>query len=63
MLFLNSKNKLHTAEDIDKLISAEIPDPETEKDLYEVVKDCMLHGPCGPSYKSAACMIDGKCSK
>ena len=39
--------KLHTSFDIDSLISAEIPDPDEDPELYEIIKNCMMHGPCG----------------
>ena len=39
-----------TPEDIEKIISAEIPDPESndpaQKKLFELVKKYMVHGPC-----------------
>ena len=39
-----------TPEQIDKIISAEIPDPESndpaQKKLHELVKKYMVHGPC-----------------
>lgn len=52
------KNKLDTPDKINNLISAEIPDPETDPRLDELVMKHMLHGPCG-----AWCQKDGKCSK
>jgi len=40
------KNKL-SPNDIDKFICAEIPDPESDPKLYEIIKTSMIHGPCG----------------
>ncbi|GBL75303.1 hypothetical protein AVEN_81679-1 [Araneus ventricosus] len=32
---------------IDDIISAEIPNPSTDKNLYDIVIKNMVHGPCG----------------
>ena len=61
MLWL--KEKIHAA-DIDKLISAELPDPVEDPDLFKIVSSHMVHGPCGIGLdRDAPCMQDGKCSK
>ena len=48
---------------MDNLISAEIPDKETNPELYDLVGKFMIHGPCGQYDKDAPCMKDGKCSR
>ncbi|GAU36985.1 hypothetical protein TSUD_150210 [Trifolium subterraneum] len=40
---------------------AEIPNPETQRDLYHLVKKHMIHGPCGITNKSSPCMTDKNC--
>lgn len=48
---------------IDDIISAEIPDPEVDKDLYDTIVRNMVHGPCGTRNSASPCMKEGKCTK
>ncbi|GFR22669.1 helitron_like_N domain-containing protein [Trichonephila clavata] len=50
-------------EEIDSIISAEIPDPSTDQLLFDIVTTNMIHGPCGNPNRSSSCMADGKCTK
>ncbi|KAI5383244.1 hypothetical protein KIW84_070594 [Lathyrus oleraceus] len=63
LIFLHPSNKYPTPSDIDRIISAEIPDQDTTEELYNLVKTHMIHGPCGFANRSSPCMKDGKCSK
>ena len=58
LITLSSQSKINTVEKIDECISAEIPDPEINSILHEIVMKNMIHGPCGDW-----CMVGGKCSK
>ncbi|GJQ94135.1 ATP-dependent DNA helicase PIF1-like protein [Tanacetum coccineum] len=63
LLWLEEEDKLTTPSHIDKYISAEIPDKEEDPELYQIVKDHMMHGPCGPENPSCPCTVDFKCTK
>ena len=56
LLILDSEDKPHTPTDVDRMTSAEIPDPITQPLAYETVCRCMMHGPCGVLNPRARCM-------
>ncbi|XP_022014733.1 uncharacterized protein LOC110914235 [Helianthus annuus] len=62
-LFLGAENKFPNASDIDRVIIAEIPDKERDPELYELVRQFMIHGPCGTDNPLCPCMVQQKCSK
>jgi hypothetical protein len=63
LLFLQPSSKYPAPNDINKIISAEIPDPVNASELYNLVKTHMMHGPCGVGTTNPPCYKDGKCSK
>ena len=64
MLFiLSEEDKPRTAEQIDRIVSAEIPDPVDNPLAHETVTTSMVHGPCGMLNPEAICMKNGLCSK
>lgn len=64
ILFITSSlDSPKTPQEVDEVISAELPDPIEEKKLYGIIGKSMVHGPCGSEYPNAPCMINGKCSK
>lgn len=57
----DSKNKLKA--NVDKFVSAEIPDPDIDPIGYAAVKAFMIHGPCGSDFPKSPCMRNNKCSR
>ncbi|XP_021980234.1 uncharacterized protein LOC110876369 [Helianthus annuus] len=62
-LFMKVDHKLPTIDHIDPFISAEIPDKKEDPELYSLVTDYMIHGPCGNANLNCPCMVDKRCSK
>ncbi|WOH11486.1 hypothetical protein DCAR_0830973 [Daucus carota subsp. sativus] len=63
LVWLDDKDKPKTAEQIDKLVSAEIPDENEDSIGYHAVKNYMIHGPCGKDTSYSACMVNGRCGR
>ncbi|CDF33589.1 Putativ ATP dependant DNA helicase [Chondrus crispus] len=57
-----SKNDLRTPENVDRIISAEIPSAQ-DPELQEVVLKHMIHNPCGERNPTAVCMGEQCCRK
>ncbi|KAL6581726.1 hypothetical protein OROMI_005740 [Orobanche minor] len=60
LLFLKRDRKTPIADDVDQIISAEIPDQVAHPRLYELVSTHMMHGLCSSSGNEKACMKKGK---
>ncbi len=73
LLIMSNQDKPKSSEDVDKVITAELPPnpntaqiPELQDQLerlQETVVNNMLHGPCGTLNPGSICTVDGKCSK
>ncbi|XP_010490304.1 PREDICTED: uncharacterized protein LOC104768062 [Camelina sativa] len=63
IVWMDSKCKFPTADEIDKLISAEIPDKDRDQELYNIISECMIHGPCDSANPSSPFMEEGSCTK
>ena len=63
LLFLQGPDKIKTCAQVNKVVCAEFPDAIEDPALYETVRKCMIHGPCGARNPGAPCMVHGKCSK
>ena len=62
-MWLHQNNKYPTAQDIDKIITAELPCEIQDPEAFNVVTQLMVHGPCGEANKNSPCMVDGFCNK
>ncbi|XP_046965797.1 uncharacterized protein LOC124534146 [Vanessa cardui] len=56
------KEKLRP-DQIDNIINAEIPDPNNDQSLHDIIVTNMIHGPCGPENPQCSCMKEGRCTK
>ncbi|XP_034197292.1 uncharacterized protein LOC117612739 isoform X1 [Prunus dulcis] len=63
LIWLKQNYKCYSAVDIDSIISAELPNKTVNYDLYNIVTQFMIHGPCGQINPHSPCMREGKCSK
>ncbi|XP_072090532.1 uncharacterized protein [Arachis hypogaea] len=63
LLFLHHDDKFPMGEDIDQIISAEIPDKVNDPLYYEAVEKHIMHGPCGSIRKDSPCMENGQCMR
>ena len=63
LLFLSTEHKYPTPSHVDEVISASIPDEVNDPEYYKVVKEFMIHGPCGLANKKSSCMGNGRCTK
>ena len=65
LLFVSENNKIYNSDDVDKIISAEIPDKEQYPRLYGIVKQFMIHSSCGKDNMTSPCMDreTKKCTK
>ena len=49
-----------TPEEIDRIISAEMPSPKDNPTLHKLVRDKMMHGPCEGYNPRSPCMLNDK---
>ncbi|XP_074378692.1 uncharacterized protein LOC141720243 [Apium graveolens] len=63
LIWLHPNDRPKIIEQIDKMVSAEIPVPSIDPVGYESVKNYMIHGPCGTDCVNSPCMVKGRCIK
>ena len=61
LLFFADADKLHTPDDYDDVVCAEILDRTAEPELYDIIATHQMHGPCGLLDPNCPCMRDGVC--
>lgn len=61
LLILENECKPHEIAHYDKLVCAKFLDEDMFPELYKIINQCDIHGPCGPFNASAPCMVDGQC--
>ncbi|CAF1646682.1 unnamed protein product, partial [Rotaria magnacalcarata] len=60
---LSNEDEIKTADDVDNIISAELPDRNVQSELYNIIITQNIHGPCGRLNPKSICMVEGSCSK
>ena len=63
LFILDDEEALHNCDDYDSMVCAEIPDEKTQSDLFRIVTNFMMHGPCGALDQTRPCTEDGICTK
>ena len=63
LVILEEDYKFRTAADVDDVVCAFLPDPETDRRLHDCVKSHMIHGPCGILNPQCPCMSNNRCTK
>lgn len=63
LLIMHDADKPRTPTYINKIVSAEIPDPVVNPKLHAIVTRNMIHGPCGQVNPNSPCMDTTSCGK
>ncbi|XP_074342032.1 uncharacterized protein LOC141679429 [Apium graveolens] len=63
LIWLSPESRPNSIEKVDRLVSTEIPDKNSDPIAYEAVKNYMMHGPCGKDLYTSPCMVKGKCMR
>nr|KAJ0206579.1 hypothetical protein LSAT_V11C500239490 [Lactuca sativa] len=63
LLIMRPGHKMTNPDDYDKIVCAEIPDPIKYPAMQDLVKNHMIHGPCGSLREKSPCMegVPKKC--
>ena len=61
MFFVRPEDRPHSAEIVDRIVSAQLPDSATDPEYFRAVTKHMMHGPCGVWNPTHYCMKNGEC--
>uniref|UniRef100_A0A0D3E8D8 ATP-dependent DNA helicase n=1 Tax=Brassica oleracea var. oleracea TaxID=109376 RepID=A0A0D3E8D8_BRAOL len=63
LLWFGNSSRTLSAEEVDEIISAELPNKEEDPEAYNLVTKHMIHGPCGVINRKSPCMENNVCTK
>lgn len=63
LIWLDGASRIPTTNEVDSIISAELPHKENDQQGFELVEKHMMHGPCGLDRPKSPCMRNKECSK
>ncbi|CAA7024783.1 unnamed protein product [Microthlaspi erraticum] len=63
LIWLKRETTIPTPDEVNKIISAELPNKEEDPIGFELVEKHMMHGPCGVDRPSSPCMSKKFCTK
>ena len=61
ILIVRPEDRPDTVDKLDTMVFAELPDSETNPELFAAVQSHMMHGPCGEFNPNCPCMRNGEC--
>ncbi|CAN6814888.1 unnamed protein product, partial [Brassica oleracea] len=63
LLWFGKSSRTLSSEEVDEIISAELPNKEEDPEAYNLVTKHMIHGPCGVINPKSLCMENNVCTK
>ncbi|CAN7129321.1 unnamed protein product, partial [Brassica rapa subsp. narinosa] len=63
LLWFGNSSRTPSSEEVDEIISAELPNKEEDPEAYNLVTKHMIHGPCGVINPKSPCMENNVCTK
>ncbi|CAF2106222.1 unnamed protein product [Brassica napus] len=63
LLWFGNSSRTPSADEVDEIISADLPIKEEDQEAYNLVTKHMIHGPCGVINPKSPCMENNVCTK